>query len=201
MNKIIISRVLGILFIVVMSAALYWSWNQTAELKLKTEKLEDSLEEVSVAKDQIEEQKNIFEKFYNDCKNDSSEEDLWKIANATNTLFAYSNYAEFSNPVGIKQKELNTAVENLLSKTGYVQYIETNGNKLFTPVNLSLDGQFVRFNTDKAVRNGAIGISDCGSSNPQRTGDIILKGKTVKILDLCEAQTSKSVWAHIAYSN
>jgi len=199
MNKNIITRVLGILFIIFLGYSLFLSWNQTNELRLKTEKLEVSLQEVSLAKDEIEEQKNIFESFYNDCKNDNSAEDLWKIANATNTLFAYSNYAEISNPVGTSQKDLNTAVMNLLNKTGYVQYIETDGNKLFTPVDLSLDGDFVRFKTDKAARNGAIGISKCGASNPSKTGDIILKGKTVKILDLCEAQGSKSVWAHIAF--
>ncbi|MEP0133384.1 MAG: hypothetical protein ABJJ25_15395 [Eudoraea sp.] len=199
MDKNKIAGVLLVLFIIIMSAALISTWNQRKRLQLKTEKLEVSLAEVSAAKDQIEEQKTIFENFYNDCKNDNNEADLWKIANATNTLFAYSNYAQISNPEGAKLKELNNAVDNLLSKKGYVQYIETNGNKLFAQVNLSLEGEFVRFITDKAVRDGAIGIKNCGSPNQKKTGDIILKGKTVKIIKLCEATSSKNVWAYIAF--
>jgi len=194
MNKNIISRILGILFIVAVSGALYWSWKQTKQL-------EALLKEESTARIQIEEKNKVLEEYYKDCvvSSGNSTGSEWEIATATNTLLAYSNYVEFSDPTGIKQKELTTAVEKLLSKTGYVQYIETNGNKLFTPVTLSLEGQFVRFKTDKAARNGAIGISNCGSSKPERTGDIILKGKTVKIISLCEASGSKSVWAHIAF--
>ena len=197
MSSKIITRLLGILFIISLGFALFLSWSQTKELKSKTEKLEATLQEVSLAKDQIEKKNNVLEEYYADCVANSTG-DLWEIATTINTLSAYSNYAQM-NPQGANQKELTTVVNKLLSKDGYVQYIETNGNKLYTSVDFELEGEFVTFKTDKAVRNGAIGISNCGSSNPRRTGDIIPKGKTVKILELCEAQGSKSVWAHIAF--
>ena len=197
MSSKIITRLLGILFIISLGFALFLSWSQTKELKSKTEKLEATLQEVSLAKDQIEKKNNVLEEYYADCVANSTG-DLWEIATTINTLSAYSNYAQM-NPQGANQKELTTVVNKLLSKEGYVQYIETNGNKLYTSVDFELEGEFVTFKTDKAVRNGAIGISNCGSSNPRRTGDIIPKGKTVKILELCEAQGSKSVWAHIAF--
>lgn len=197
MSSKIITRVLGILFIISLGYALFLSWKQTNELKSKTEKLEATLQEMRLAKDQIEKKNDVLEEYYADCVANSTG-DLWEIATTINTLSAYSNYAQM-NPGGANQKELTTAVNNLLSKEGYVQYIETNGNKLYTSVDLSLEGKFVMFRTDKAVRNGAIGISNCGAANPSRTGDIIPKGQTVKILELCEAQGSKSVWVHIAF--
>lgn len=197
MNKNKITRVIGVLFIVVMSVALFWSWNQTMELKLKTELLEKSLEDESKARIEIEDKNKVLEKYYKDCVL-NNEEGLWEITSATNTLVAYNSYAQ-KNPEETEQNKFTTAVANLLSKTGYVQYIETNGNKLFTPVNLSIDGEFVSFKADKSVRNGAIGIANCGAAKPERTGDTILKGKTVKIIRLCETANSKSVWAQIAF--
>lgn len=128
----------------------------------------------------------------------------WEIASRTNTLMAYSSFV-IENCTGdeedCNQKELKDAVDKLLNEEGYVQMIETNGNPLFTPVELALQGKFIKFKTDKAVRNGAIGIRDCGLARPTKTGGIVLKDRIVKLLDVCNASDSQSVWAHIQYAN
>lgn len=125
--------------------------------------------------------------------------DLWGQAESINTLTAYSNYAKENPNDSIHGEDLIEAVENLLSKSGFTQYQETNGNKLYTPVtNLHLEGDFVKFKTDKAVRSGAIGIDGCGSSSPRKI-DVIVQGKTVRIKRLCEAPGSNSIWAEIEY--
>jgi hypothetical protein len=126
----------------------------------------------------------------------------WEIASGTNTLAAYSMFVENCNGEveDCHNEDLENAINSLLNSDGYVEFVETNGNKLYTEVNLALDGKYVKFNKDKSVRNGAIGINDCGSSYPSKTG-IVLKGKIVKILNECHASGSQSVWAHIQYTN
>ncbi|RNC88638.1 MAG: hypothetical protein ED555_13495 [Allomuricauda sp.] len=126
--------------------------------------------------------------------------DLWEQAKNINTLSAYSNYAKENPNDSIHGDDLINAVDHLLNKSGFTQYQETNGNKLFNPVNLDLEGSFVTFKTDKAVRNGAIGINDCGASNSRKI-DVIVQGEIVRIKRLCEAPGSKSIWAEIEYSN
>jgi hypothetical protein len=150
-------------------------------------------------RDQIQNKNNVLEKYYFDCINESNA-NLWEITKATNTLGAYSAYAEKSADDVNKQKEINEAVSKLLNSNGYVQLIETNGNPLFTTVNLSIKGEFIKFKTDVSVRNGAIGINDCGKPNSGRIG-VILKGKIVRVENKCEASGSRAVWAKIAYSN
>ncbi|MCX2719918.1 hypothetical protein [Lentiprolixibacter aurantiacus] len=125
--------------------------------------------------------------------------DLWQGAKTINTLKGYSSYKAQNPNDSIHGEDLIRAVNNLLNKSGYVQLIETNGNKLFEKVDLALDGDFVKFNTDINVRNGAIGIDDCGSSNPTKTG-VLVNGKTVRIKNRCEASGSESVWALIEYA-
>lgn len=126
--------------------------------------------------------------------------DLWGQAKSINTLAAYSNYAKENPNDSIHGDDLKNAVDNLLSKTGYTQYQETTGNKLYTKVtNLNLEGDFVKFTSDKAVRDGAIGIDGCGSSDPRKI-DVLVHGKTVRIKRLCEAPGSQSIWAEIEYS-
>ena len=168
------------------NTALNESINEIEEAKLKYASLETS------AREELEK-----------CLTEG-DRSSWEIASRTNTLMAYSVYvAENCNADGedCNQEELKNAVDNLLNAEGYVQMIETNGNPLFTPVDLALEGKFIKFKTDKAVRDGAIGIKDCGSARPTKTGGIILKDKVVKLLNECKASNSESVWAHIQYAN
>ncbi|MDT0540942.1 hypothetical protein [Croceitalea sp. P059] len=131
----------------------------------------------------------------------ASDADLWQQAKKINTLKAYSNYAQENPYDSIHKADLIKAVDNLLSNVGYVQYQETNGNKLYTVnTEIHLEGEYVQFKNDKAIRNGAIGINDCGADNSKRI-DVINKGKTVRVNKLCEAPGSQSIWAEIAYSN
>ncbi len=90
--------------------------------------------------------------------------DLWKQAKTFNTLVAYSNYVEEHPNDSLHENDLLKALDDLLNTKGYVQIVETNGNKLYEPVSLSLEGEFIKFKTDKSVRNGAIGIKDCGAA-------------------------------------
>ncbi len=129
--------------------------------------------------------------------------DKWDIASKTNTLEAYSSFVDNCNSEesDCQEDDLEKAIEALLNAKGYVQMIETNGNRLYTEVDLSIEGEFVKFKTDKSVRNGAIGIPNCGSSSAAKTGGIVLKDKTVKVLDKCEASGSSSVWGHIQFTD
>ena len=128
--------------------------------------------------------------------------DKWEIASGTNTLAAYSMFVENCNGEveDCHQTDLENAINTLLNADGYVEFVETNGNKLYTEVNFSLEGKFVKFNKDKNVRNGAIGIDNCGSPDHTSTGDIVSKNRIVKVLDECNAPGSQSVWAHIQYT-
>lgn len=125
--------------------------------------------------------------------------DLWQGAKTINSLTGYSAYKKQNPNDTIHGEDLVRAVNNLLNKSGYVQLVETNGNNLYEKVDLALDGDFVKFKTDINVRNGAIGIDDCGSSNPTKTG-VLIKGKTVRIKSRCEAPGSESVWAQVEYA-
>lgn len=125
----------------------------------------------------------------------------WEITSSINTLNAYSTFVENCNgeDEDCHQTDLENAINKLLNADGYVEFVETNGNKLYTKVNLALEGEFVKFKESKNVRNGAIGI-DCGNPTPTKIG-IVLKDKIVKVLEKCEASGSQSVWAHIQYTN
>lgn len=126
--------------------------------------------------------------------------DMWKAAEALNTLRAYSNYAQQHPDDTLHVEDLRNAVDKLLKNKGYVQYQETNGNKLYKEVNdLSLEGDYVVFKTDKSVRNGAIGIDDCGVSPPSKI-DVVRQGTVVRVKELCHAPGSESIWAHIEYA-
>ena len=126
----------------------------------------------------------------------------WEITSSINTLNAYSTFVENCNreDEDCHQTELENAINTLLNAEGYVEFVETNGNKLYTEVSLALEGEFVKFSQSKNVRNGAIGINNCGESNPTKIG-IVLKDRIVKVLAKCEANGSDSVWAKIQYTN
>ena len=125
--------------------------------------------------------------------------DLWKQARTVNSLMAYSNYSKDHPNDTLHGNDLVKALDELLSNKGYVQIVERDGNRLYESVQLSLDGEFVKFKTDKSVRSGAIGIDGCGSSNSTRIG-ILLKDKIARIEEKCEEAGSKSVWAKIDYT-
>ena len=173
-----------------------------AELARTNLALEESIKDVEEARNKYE---NLEEKAQMDLENclEAGNSDKWELAYKTNTLLAYSNFlARCSSDEDCHKNEIKANVDKILNADGYVQLIETNGNPLFTKVNIDLqDGaEYVTFKTDKSVRNGAIGIKDCGSSTLRKIG-IVLQGKTVKIIDKCEAKGSNSVWAHIQYAN
>ena len=176
---------------------------QATELSSKNEELKETNEDLEAAESQLVTLQADTKKRLVECLNEGIR-NSWEIASNTNTLTAYSSFVDNCNEedeeADCKENNLEKAIESLLNAEGYVQLIETNGNPLYTQVTLSLEGEYVKFKTDKRVRSGAIGINNCGSSNPAKIG-IVLKNKIVKVLDKCNTPGSKSVWGRIQYTN
>lgn len=121
--------------------------------------------------------------------------DFWEQTLKTQDLQAYSDYLE-RTPDSVEQ--VNRALETYFNKEGYVQIIETDGYSLIENVPLELDGKFAKFKTDRAVRNGAIGMDDAGARNPVRIG-VVFKGQIFEIEKEFPSTSTKSVWALIKY--
>jgi transcription elongation factor Elf1 len=176
---------------------------QATELSSKNEELKETNEDLEAAESQLVTLQSDTKKRLVECLNEGIR-NSWEIASNTNTLTAYSSFVDNCNEedeeADCKEDNLEKAIESLLNAEGYVQLIETNGNLLYTQVTLSLEGEYVKFKTDKRVRSGAIGINNCGSSSPAKIG-IVLKNKIVKVLDKCDTPGSKSVWGRIQYTN
>ncbi len=193
----IVFSVLILLIIASFSYAIYLS----LRLERTNTALSQSIKEIEEAKSKYIALETSARDELEKCLNDGTR-NSWEIATGTNTLIAYSSFVDNCNAeeADCNDDDLKKRINSLLNAKGYVQMVETNGNPLFALVNLSLEGKFVKFKTDKSVRNGAIGIPNCGSSNPAKTG-IVLQNKIVKVLDECNASDSQSVWAHIQYTN
>jgi transcription elongation factor Elf1 len=176
---------------------------QANELSSRNEELKETNENLEVAESQLVTLQADTKKRLVECLNEGIR-NSWEIASNTNTLTAYSSFVDNCNEedeeADCKEENLEKAIESLLNAKGYVQLIETNGNLLYTQVTLSLEGEYVKFKTDKRVRSGAIGINDCGSSRPAKIG-IVLKNKIIKVLDKCDTPGSKSVWGLIQFNN
>jgi|TARA_B110000238_G_scaffold102394_1_gene111563 uncharacterized protein YoxC len=185
---------------------------QATELSSKNKELKETNEDLEASESQLVTFQSDTNKKLIECLNEGIR-NSWEIASNTNTLTAYSSFVDNCNEeeeeadcnekeeeAECKEENLKKAIESLLNAEGYVQLIETNGNPLYTQVTLSLKGEYIKFKTNKRVRSGAIGINNCGSSNPAKIG-IVLKNKIVKVLDKCNTPGSKSVWGRIQYTN
>ena len=65
----------------------------------------------------------------------SVEEVAWKKAETSNTVEGYVSYANlFPIEASKKEKDIKAAISDIFPKTGYLQYSESNGTKLFTRV-------------------------------------------------------------------
>ena len=198
----IVFSILIILIIVSFSYAILLSI-KLERTNAKLSEILDKYEEAGLKIEYLESERSKEFLKYSKLINEGNKSN-WEIASGTNTLIAYSMFVQ--NCVGEEEdchaEDLKEAINSLLNASGYVQLTETNGNPLYSTVNLSLEGEFIKFKSDRSVRNGAIGrdIDNCGSLNPVKTG-IILKDKIVKVLKKCEASSSKSVWAQIQYAN
>lgn len=200
MNKINIKIVFGALILIILGAFTY-----AILLSVRIETVNMELENANNDLEDANEKYALLEakatKELEECLDDGTK-GKWEVASQTNTLLSYSTFIEGCDKEieDCHSDQIKTAIDKILNADGYVQFIETDGNELFTKVDLNLDGgEYVKFDTDKAVRNGAIGIDDCGASKPRKVG-IVLKNKTVKVLEKCYAQGSESVWVHIQYA-
>jgi len=201
----LIFSVLILLIIASFAYAIYLSLRLeriNAELSKSNTALSEAIKEKEEAKLQLIKNDSISREALENCLNDGTRSN-WEIASGTNTLMAYSSFVDHCNAeeTDCHTEDLKNAVNALLNAKGYVQLVETNGNLLYTPVTLSLEGEFVKLKSDKSVRNGAIGIDVCGSPSAAKTGGIVLKDKIVKVLERCTATSSESVWAQIQFSN
>jgi hypothetical protein len=162
----------------------------------------EAIKEKDEAKLQLIKNDSISSAKLEECLNEGNRSN-WEIASRTNTLIAYSSFVDHCNAeeTDCHTDDLKNAINTLLNADGYVQLIETDGNPLYTSVKLSLEGEFVKLNSDKSVRYGPIGVDNCGPSNTAKTGGIVLKDKIIKVLKRCNATSSKSVWAQIQFTN
>jgi len=117
-------------------------------------------------------------------------DDLWEYAKTQNTLQAYTDYVKVK---GVTE-EVAGNIKTLLTRTGYMQIEESNGNILIKPLNSEL-GLWVT-KSARSIRNGVIGNPSYG--NQSRTGDVIVKEQPFVILQ-DNIMSGKTRWAKIAY--
>ena len=184
------------------------------DLSVKNQELDVKNQELDVKNEELEESNQTLIQERDDCsflakklqdslavgnieadsplviENDSG---AWQITQMSNTLEAYNSYAKLH---GDKNEEINKAIEQLLNREGYVQIIEINGNQLFKPEKMSLEGEYLIAKTARAVRTGIIKKD----SNPPRSG-VLVAGQIVKIVERIPSDYSASVWGKIKYRN
>lgn len=193
-----------ILWVVVMILGLgaiglgFWADNQRSKAETLTIEADSLKTLAKEALEQIEKNEKAT-KAKLDALVKKNSVNLWDQAKTLNTLESYSAYYESNANDTIHRDSLNVALSNLLNNEGYVQIIETGGRKLYEDVTLDLPiSDFIKFKTDLNVRRGIIGDPDFSSSSKK---GVILKDQIVRIVERKESNSSKSVWAKIAYSN
>ena len=159
-------------------------------------KLADSLREVAeTAQGDLELEKEKLEAIK--VKQDSIREltlnqkdDLWEYAVRENTIEAYSDYVRIKGVT----PQVAENIKTLLTRTGYMQIEESNGNMLISPMNRQLG--LWKTNSARSVRNGVMG--NVNYRNQARNGDVILKDQPFVIIE-DSIMSGKTRWAKIAY--
>jgi len=190
--------VIGIL-IVFMLGLFSFAIYQAYALKKTNNALEIAKEDLVTEKKKLEdvlEENKALELAKLEAEN---EDELWDYAQKTATLEAYTNYIKIK---GYQKHEtvLNKKIdEHLSKKTGYIQFVESNGTMLLTPYK-GIDNRKDLWIPKSAmsVRRGVIGNSNF--RNTSRTGNVILEGQIVKMLgDYIPSGNAK--WAKISYGD
>ena len=127
----------------------------------------------------------------------SATDDLWEYAVEQNTFEAYMDFINIKGEEGIEahKDELNVKLNGFLKRTGYVQFQESNANKLFEPVSFGGRDDLFTPKSARSVRKGVIGKD----KSYGRNGDVILEGQIVRVEEYIES--GNSIWAKIKYSN
>ncbi len=134
-------------------------------------------------------------------------------ARNTNSFKSYRGYVANYGKKGEYYHKALTNMNAYFPKKGYVQIEESNGYKYYNPyentkgfpeepILIVGEPSVTKTNLivlDKAmtVRKGVIGNSDF--RNTSSTGDVLVLGQVVKLLDIVESGNAK--WGHIAYGN
>lgn len=159
-------------------------------------KLADSLKEVAeLAQEDLELEKAKLETYKVELDSLrqlslTQTDDLWEYAKEQNTLEAYSDYVRIK---GVTQ-EVADNIKSLLTRVGYMQIQESNGNMLIEPMNRQLGLWTTK--SARSIRNGVIGNPQY--RNQSRTGDVVLQDQPFVILE-DSIMSGRARWAKIAY--
>lgn len=137
--------------------------------------------------------------------NSENQDDLWNYTKQENTLEAYTNYINVKGDTSVQLDSVSIMINNILSKSGYVQFLDSDGKKEYFTNFDKIPGikDLFQAKSARSVRNGVIGASKTeypkASKNTSRTGDVILNGQLVK--KIREVESGNSIWFEIEYSN
>jgi Tfp pilus assembly protein PilE len=204
----ILVAILTVAIIVLFSMVVKYSY----DLKLSESKLTKSKDSLMIQKDEIDRLFAVNKKQLETLSR-ATDSIYFAVARTSNTFKSYKNYLANFGEDGEYYYEALLNINALFPKTGYVQLIESNGNKLYakfedtdgfpdTVVYMDSVPSVTKNNlyickSAMNVRNGVMGNPDF--SNTNRNGDVIWEEQMVKVLgDVIESGSSK--WVHIAYS-
>lgn len=171
------------------------------------DKNEKAKEKLSATNVELENQKDALNESNSELKQTldrlgklvAENEKNWADAVTSNTLEDYKDYLESNNSDDPHFIEAYNTLNKLLTKTGFVQILETNGNKLFdTYEKFASDEKFLVATGDRNVRIGVIGNPEYSPSD--RNGDVVLKNHIIKII-IPEITSGGTKWAKIKYAN
>lgn len=153
------------------------------ELEISEANLQGEKEKLELAKKQYDSLRQSVSK---------EKENLWNYTVEQNTLEAYTDYF---NIRGEDEHDVVNKIRELLTRTGYVQIQESNGDMLFNPLS-NTDNDLYVPKTARSIRSGVLGKD--GKKSTERTGDVILEGQIVQIIQ-DSIMSGNSRWAKIKY--
>jgi len=169
--------------------------NTSLEISLETirEKnieLEISEENLKGEKEKLE----LIQKQYDSLRQSlaKEKENLWVHTLEHNNLQAYTDYLKIKGEDG---HGVVDRIRTFLTRTGYVQIQESNGNMLFEPLNNNDNDLYVP-KSARSIRKGVLGKG--GQQTVERNGDVILEGQIIQVVR-DSIMSGNSRWAKIKY--
>jgi hypothetical protein len=160
-------------------------------LEEQTEALQLSEENLLAEKSKLEQIQVSYDSIRQALLQEQSHDDLWELTLQKNTVQGYADYIKIK---GVNENAVQM-LDDKLTRTGYIQIEESNGNMLFK----RFLGQDFGLNlwtpkSARSVRTGVIGKNKIS----ERTGDVILEGQPIRVVE-DSIYTGKARWAKIKY--
>jgi Tfp pilus assembly protein PilE len=204
----ILVAILTIAIIVLFSMVVKYSY----DLKLSESRLTKSKDSLMIQKSEIDRLYEVNKKQLETLSR-ATDSVYFAVARTTNTFKSYKSYLANFGEEGEYYYQALLNINALFPKTGYVQLIESSGNKLYAkfedtngfPDTIVLIDSVPSVTKNNLyicksamnVRKGVMGHPDFPNSS--RNGDVIWEDQMVKVLgDVIESGSSK--WVHIAYN-